>query len=228
MGLNILRYLSFEINNTCNMAELHKGQCPINHPERYKFSTSKKSITTSDVMMVWGWARKHGFRGLVQFHMYNEPLLVLPQMSDLIRRMRTIDPRQPFQLTTNFHTTPKGFDIINISDYAGGVQLDQRILTNEREGKSYSEMPKKGLCGRGRGWEVIIDYFGNWCLCCNDWRCEESVGNIHNTPYDVLLERWEEKRMKICWTNQQEYDALPRMCRACMDKNPTLMKREGL
>jgi hypothetical protein len=230
MGLNILRYLSFEVGRTCVLSELHRGKCPISHPDRYKYSQSEIPLSSYNIMEVWQWARSKGFRGIVMWHMYNEPVLELSRIRKLMLEMKKIDPLQPFQLTTSIPppSISSEFDIFLHSDYHGGAQLDDRILTNTGEGRPYYKMPQKGHCGRGKGWEVIIDYYGNWCLCCNDWQCEELIGNIHNTSLDTLLNVWEDKRQRIMWTNKEEYEKLPRMCRACLDKNPSLAGRGGV
>jgi len=226
--MNIIRYMSFELNKTCNFAELHRGQCPISHPERYLYSSSHTPLRDEEVIEFWKWARSIGFRGIVMWHMYNEPMFVIRRIRRLMDEMKAVDPFQPFQMTTSTRPDVQGFEIVHYSDYTNGAQLDQRILTAEGAGKPYALMPKVGMCARGRGWEIPIDYYGNWCLCCNDWRCEESVGNIHDEPFHVLQGRWMEKRYTIRWNSEKEYNELPRMCRACLDKNPTLAKRGGI
>jgi hypothetical protein len=164
--------------------------------------------------------------------MYNEPMLADDVVNEIKARMLMEDPYQPFQLTTSYLGTKyieDEWDIIKISDYrGGGGDLDDRILTNEGEGKPYSQMPTHGGCGRGLGWEIPIDYYGNWCLCCNDWRCEESLGNIFYNAWENIMLEWDTKRRKIKWTNIFEYTTLPRMCRSCLDKNPIITKRGGI
>jgi hypothetical protein len=89
-------------------------------------------------------------------------------------------------------------------------------------------MPQKGVCGRGLGWEIPIDNFGNWCLCCNDWRCEESFGSIMVDSWEGMLDKYIAKRKTIRWNDEDSYNALPRMCRSCMSVNPELSKRGGI
>jgi hypothetical protein len=226
--LNILRYLSFEINNDCNMRHLHT-KCPINSPERYKFGSQDRPIDDGTIIDFWKWCRFiKEFRGIVFFHMYNEPTLVIDRAYRLMEIMKSYDRYQPFSLITNNHGEYHGFDMYKVTDYAGGAELDDRILTNSGEGKPYSDMPRSGICGRGKGWEIPIDYYGNWCLCCNDWRCEESIGNILNEQFESLYSKWDKKRKTIQWSNQKEYERMPRMCRSCFDKNPSLPRRGGI
>ena len=226
--MNVIRYLTFEINQTCPNTALHMGKCPISHPERYKFSTSNKLLSKDIIMEFWRWSRYKGFRGIVLWHMYNEPVLVLEEIRKLMKLMRLEDIYQPFQLTTSIEGDYSDFDIVKFSDYNSGLELDNRIQTRDGHGKPYSEMPIKGWCARGLGWEIPIDNYGNWCLCCNDWRCEESIGNIHYEDWNNLYFLWKEKRVRIRWYDKISYSSLPRMCRACLDKNPSISKRGGI
>ena len=226
--MNTIRYLTFEINRVCPNIKMHTDRCPIGHPERYKFSTSNIIISDSIILDFWRWCRTKGFRGIILWHMYNEPILVLPRIRVLKQQIKIEDPFQPFQLTTSIKGDYSDFDIVKISDYEGGAQLDNRIETNTGEGKLYSEMSERGWCGRGSGWEILIDNFGNWCLSCGDWRCEEAIGSICNTDWEILYTRWMEKRARIRWYDEGTYRALPRMCRACLDKNPTLSRQGGI
>ncbi len=229
--MNILRYLTFEISHTCNLSHLH-ALCPISHPSRYLYGNKRYTLTDDIILKFWDWSTTlHGFRGIILWHMYNEPTHVLPRIRNLMRQMKMVDKFQPFQLTTNSGPNIEGFDILKDSDYDhapndGG--LDNRIASAEGEGKPYSAMPPVGRCARGLGWEVPIDNHGNWCLCCNDWRCEESVGNIFVDDWEMLYTRWKEKARTIRWTDKNTYNRLPRMCRSCMDVNPNLRTSGGV
>lgn len=162
--------------------------------------------------------------------MYNEPALILNRIYGLMEEIRREDKHQPFQLTTGMLLQADGFDIFKFSDYGqnGTSEMDNRLLTNVGEGKPYSQMPKRGWCGRGLGWEIPIDYYGNWCLCCNDWRAECAVGSIMEDSWESLYVRWKDLSKTIRWSNQNEYELLPRMCRACLDVNPSLHKSGGV
>lgn len=217
--LNVMRYLSFEINKDCNLSQSHP-QCPINHPQRYFYGEKNSFLNDEIIINFWKWCRlKKGFRGIVMWHSYNEPTLVIDRIRYLMRRMKKVDPIQPFQLITNSKIAIHGFDLYKYTNYPD-KQLDDRILSAKGEGHSYEDMVKinrsTGWCRRGFGWEMIIDYHGNLMLCCNDWRCEESVGNIFTHNWSQLLERFITKSKSIRWENEEEYYNLPRMCRSCM------------
>ena len=220
--MRAIRYLTFEISSVCWLRTVHH-ECPIGHPERYLYSHSEKTLTDESIMSFWKWCREaHGFRGIVLWHSYNEPGHHIKRIVALQQQMRAQDKHQAFQLTTSLEELADStdFDIVKFSDYEGGKELDDRILTARGEGKPYAAMPRRGQCRRGMGWEVLIDNHGNWNLCCIDWRNEESFGSILEEPYDVLYDRWKAKASTIRWRDEAEYNALPRMCRSCLDINP--------
>jgi len=231
--MQISRYLAFEINKNCNLAKVHEKYCPNLHPERYIFSKSDKPITSNLIFKFWRWCVEvHHFRGIINWNGYNEPSLVIDQINEIIRRVRAIDPWQPFQIVTNNPTMEfPNFDLVKRSLYNGdGISrdcndtyggLDNRIASIRGEGKPYSKMTKHGRCIRGCGFAIEIDYYGNWNLCCNDWRCEESCGNIHEDDWEALYLRWKGKS-HTKWTCEEEYNKLPRLCRACMDVVPSI------
>src|SRR4030067_682296 len=122
--MNVIRYLTFEINQTCPNTALHMGKCPISHPERYKFSTSNKLLSKDIIMEFWRWSRYKGFRGIVLWHMYNEPVLVLEKIRKLMKTMRLEDIYQPFQLTTSIKGNYTDFNIVKFSDYGKKRELE--------------------------------------------------------------------------------------------------------
>lgn len=221
------------------MSHLHP-QCPSGHPIRYKYSKSDKPIDDLLIISFWEWCTyKHYFRGILNWNGYNEPTMVIDRIVNLLHYMRKIDRGLPAQIVTNDDKFQSDeFEIIKRSRYgAGGTRLcdDRRPQFDNRlaaaiggEGKPYSQMAPFGRCVRGMGWEVMIDYYGNWCLCCADFSCEEAFGNIWKDDWDEIYEIASEKYRKICWTNEAEYNALPRLCRACLSVNPSLHLREDI
>jgi hypothetical protein len=201
----------------------HEGRCPNLHPERFKFSSSEVSLTDEVILKFYIWCKRvHHFRGIVNWNGYNEPSLAWDRISGLICKMREIDSNQPIQIVTNSQTFQfPGVDIVTRSYYGGPtLPLDNRIASIRGEGKPYEQSYRQGRCIRGMGWEIVIDHFGNWLLCCNDFRCEESIGSIVNMDWNVLFEKWQKKTQTIEWNDKEEYERLPRICRSCMDVNP--------
>jgi hypothetical protein len=236
--MNLSRNLSFEINRECNLGKAHAGFCPNVHSDRYRWSKSPKPITDDLIFEFWKWCReKHYFRGLVNWNGMNEPTLVLDRIYKLMERMRAVDPGQPIQIVTNNERIElPGFDVVKRSRYRkqtrlcddGKQEFDNRLAALEGEGLAYDQVIPFGRCLRGMGWEIIIDFYGNWLLCCNDWRNEESFGSICEEDWETIYQRWEAKARTMHWTSEEEYNALPRMCRACLFVNPSMHFREDI
>ena len=233
-SLNTTRYLTFEISTTCDMAHLH-SRCPIGHPERYLYGNRTYTLSDNMIFDFWAWARySRNFRGIIMWHSYNEPTLSITRIRTLMERIKRHDAHQPFLLITNVPPgDPKadGFDMVKHSDYdpddpgfsrAVNGELDHRIDNRTGKGKPYSAMQPRGWCGRAWGWELLIDHHGGWNLCCADWRNEEAIGNIHTDDWPELLARYEDKARNIRWKDEASYNALPRLCRACLDVTPNL------
>jgi hypothetical protein len=232
--MNIVRHLSIEINNDCDLGEFHKGYCPNRHPERYLFGDKNTPVTDQLIIDFWYWCRfGHNFRGVVNWNGYNEPTLVLPRILLVMEEIKKKDQYQPFQIVTNKNNLQlPQFDIVKRSRYGdsnesrygdiGRSKLDNRLASIRGEGKPYGEMRTFGRCIRGSGYGVEIDYYGNWNLCCNDWRCEESIGNIWSGDWDDLFAIWKEKCLRPQWDSRETYEQMPRLCRSCLDVNPML------
>lgn len=225
------QYLTFEVNPNCNLAAIHP-KCPINDPERYRFGRTDRVLQDEDILAFWRWCRDGGFDGVVLWHLYNEPTLALGRITALMTQMQAEVPSQRFHLWTNHRSAVRlnAFTHVQLTDYAvvRPSDLDNRRASVTGEGRPYAEARKaSGACGRGAGWEVIIDHHGNWLLCCNDWRCEESVGNIFVDAWPALL-AWYQDKARIAWHDRESYEALPRLCRACMDVNPKLHRTARL
>jgi len=224
--LNTMRYLTFEVNRACPLRAQHP-KCPIGHPERYRFGKQEAPLTDGLIMDFWRWCRERDFRGIVLWHWYSEPALVLPRLRSLMREMRAEDPGQPFQLfTARKDLDLSDFDLIKITDYESDKELDDRIAAAFVEGDATPHQPA-GWCGRGWGWELLVDHYANWCLCCNDWRAEESVGNLWRDDWSEMLRRYHAKATHLRWHDQDSWEALPRMCRSCMRGNFSLHQSGG-
>lgn len=220
-----VQYLTFEINNTCNLTELHP-KCPINDSERYSFGDVSQSLKDSSIVEFWLWCRSKGFNGIILWHLYNEPTLVIDRIISLMKKMQKLEPSQRFHLWTNNHQKFEDFNHVQLTNYnkVRPDELDDRRKSAQGEGRGYLVAEPQGYCIRGSlAWELIIDFFGNWLLCCSDWRCENSVGNIFKDSWNELLEKYRLKA-HIEWKDKESFGSLPRMCRACITENPGLHK----
>lgn len=209
-------YLSFEINNTCNLGDVHRSKCPIRHPSRYKRSVGRKPIDVEMIIRFWEWARfARNFQGVVNWNLYNEPTLAIGDIRKCMALMRARCPGQKFMLITNSNTVLDDVDQVLRTQYGadGGLKLlDDRLKVESGDGAFQGP----GCCRRGLGFEVAIDYYGNWCLCCNDWQNELSLGNVHHEDPESIYRKWNEAKRKYSWQNEAEFNALPRWCRRCV------------
>jgi hypothetical protein len=151
-------YLSFEINNTCNLAGVHRTKCPAGHPMRYKNSASRKPIDTATIIRFWEWATfVKNFTGVVNWNLYNEPTLALADIRTCMSIMRSKQPGQKFLLITNSDTELNDVDQVLRTKYGkdGGLTLlDDRMKVESGDGV----FKGPGSCQRGLGFEVAIDY----------------------------------------------------------------------
>lgn len=220
------RYLTFEIGHTCGLSQLHT-KCPVSDPERFAHGHQTEPISDDLVLMFWRWARARGFRGTVLWHLYNEPWQEKERITKLLAAMRAEAPNQESHLWTGVGSGQARKDEIGVNhvvwtNYAivQPQDLDNRRAAMTGEG-DYARARRAGACGRAKGFELIIDHYGNWLKCCSDWRCEESVGNVLVDDWNGLLASYEGARA-VAWQSAEEFAQLPRLCRACITENPML------
>lgn len=219
-----LRFLTFEIGSDCGLARLHE-KCPVSDPERYLFGQHERRIDDELVLGFWRRMRQLGFRGTVLWHLYNEPSKENARIQGLMATMRAEAPNQTFHLWTNNHTQFEGYDFIKLTDYrvVRPSDLDDRRRTTKGEGDWHTVRARepRGGCSRAENWEFIVDNRGNVLMCCNDWRCEGSFGCLFTEDWDTVIGKWQAKAA-IEWTDRASFEALPRICRACVTYNPNL------
>ena len=230
-SLNVVRFLSFELGPDCDMGYIHRTKCPNQHPERYKFGNTDNELTDEIIVEFWKWCRfSKEFRGIIHWNYYNEPTLYLDRCYRLMTILKQLDKGQPFRLLTNKEPTEEmldKFDLVRFTDYTKEDRMDNRLTTIRGSGKPYYQVDDVGWCTRGYGWEMPIDFHGNWNLCCSDFRCEESMGNIFIDDWDTLLKKYIEKVQSLRWKDESSYNAMPRLCRACIDTNFYLHRSGG-
>ena len=190
--LRNLNLLSFEIGPACQLTNLHK-ECPINLPERHP-NPSFGHLTPSLIARSIDQAQEMGFQGWAAFHYYNEPLLYMKQILEVMDLTRY----DKFLLWTNglllaeHHSILDRFHTIHVTDYQlpdnpdfqklmaehptvnwiiRNINLDDRIEISEPIRETVS-------CTRPEYLELPIDYYGNIHLCCYDWRGDTQIGNI--------------------------------------------------
>jgi len=88
-------------------------------------------------------------------------------------------------------------------------------LFNNRAGVFSDERVDDGCWHPMR--QIFIDYKGNYQMCCNDWKYQIIIGNVHERS---LLDMYEndEKMNRIRWQLLQGNRAAIVGCRSCDDK----------
>ena len=87
VSLGNTKLLSIEIGDQCNLAGEHM-KCPISirkHNKEYG------ALTIEDIIVVIHDAIKLGFRGMVGFQYYNEPMLYIDRIQKVIERVPEVD-----------------------------------------------------------------------------------------------------------------------------------------
>jgi hypothetical protein len=237
-----LRYLSFEIGSKCNLAEDHPT-CPINHMNR----VYERTIQPSEVLAFARSAVDHGFRGFIAFHYYNEPMLKIMEVMEIIGLIEEAKLPVKFILWSNGLLIPrspekqeflKKFHDIIISQYFAkdvpffvdlqqrfpqiriipNAQLDDRAAAVEHPATSYKNF---GQCMR-QIIELIIRNDGTIHHCCIDYGNEIQAGNVLTDDHAGIISRWQRNRDRVSAgdKNQEGFDALPAVCKACVVKTP--------
>lgn len=209
-------YLILELGTQCNLGQLH-DKCPNQHPDRYKHVDTSRAMSDDTIVdTAVAMIQKHGFRGLIGWHFYNETTLSLDRMFRLMSRIQVLESSARFVLWTNgtliqqdcseyeqfaeIHVTDYGLDSIpclsnRLHGMKGAVHvhrwpLDDRLTaTGNEPGRPESDEP----CCR-MFTELIFDYYGNVHLCCYDWRGLGSPGNIHYNTVESIVKRWQATR----------------------------------
>ena len=225
--------LSIEIGEGCNLAKEHT-ECPSAHPNRYRhLDTSRKMTDNMIVEIVRRMYRDFGFRGLVAWHYYNEPLCQRKRMFRLMDRLAVEVPEARFCLWTNGTLLPRdlkpfaAFEQIVVTDYGS---LNARRITSLIAANPNVQVCRWGLdnrldmegdvsrggCGR-MFTEFVIDTYGNVHLCCYDWQGLGSPGNVHTRSLDDLVTRWQRTRDAVAM--QPMMGGAPAVCHRCKMKS---------
>jgi len=214
--MHLTQYLILEVCRECNLGKLHP-QCPNLHPGRYSEVRHEQPVPDYKAIQIVREAyEKHGFRGRVGFHYYNEPLLAAERMWRLMERISAKVPQAEFVLWSNGTLLPEDcsefrrFSEIHITDYRI-PKHEAKNLPALVSACTHAQIHRWPLDNRlhGIGGEVsfqpchrmftefIIDYFGNVHLCCYDWQGLASIGNVQDEALGVLIEKWQKVRRQI-------------------------------
>lgn len=225
MNFSDLRYLSFEIAPSCNMSTRHSF-CPVNDPLRYPPHEGRRPCPDATIQEFALNVHKRGFKGLVGFHYYCDPLVDVGRMLRLMHRIKSSVPGAKFILWSNgilleqvhriwlgafekvvitLHDKSAEKRLREVTDGFSNVQLadafyDMRSTMYEATGMVV------GPCIRPSKIELPVNYYGNVRLCCSDYRGWVSLGNIEDEDHDKILDGFAEAAdlavtgsIPICW-----------------------------
>jgi hypothetical protein len=224
--MHLTQFLIFEICAECNRGQEH-AWCPNRHPERFARSAGRRPVTDEQILAIVRAAYgRHGFRGLVGWHYYNEPLCAWPRLRSLMARIAQEVSAVRFVLWTNGDRLPpdlgelRAFGQIHVTNYGG---RDFSALQAGIPGvRVWPPTPDRRLAGAGpeslrpcrRPFvEIIVDHYGNVHPCCYDWRGCVALGNVHDQPWSALLERWQAFRSSVSGPAMTQ--EAPAACRTC-------------
>jgi hypothetical protein len=221
--------LSIEITTECNLGNVHT-KCPNRSPERFRYLNTMRSLDDDLIVtLVKRLYREFGFRGVIAWHYYCEPLCAAERMFRLMGLIRRQVPEARFLLWTNGTLLDEDLSIydqfagIVMTYYGVGDLARMKALAERHRKATIAQWPLDGRleidgvetnlpCTRPFS-EMIIDYYGNFHACCYDWKGQIPIGNLHNAPLDSLVSRWQSLRGKLLGPLMAA-DA-PRACRTC-------------
>jgi len=190
-NLRITSLISFEISDKCNLQKLHP-KCPINWR---KYKIKEKHLNKDLIVKTIKQAQENGFIGMVAFHFYNEPLLDIDLILQIIDEVpyckyllwtngllldRKVENNEFLRKFTKICITC--YDIKDmpffqaLKDYYKNIEifnweLDDRLEIYNKKGNNEFSC-KKPL------FEIPIDYYGNIHLCSIDYNNSYNIGNI--------------------------------------------------
>lgn len=193
-----VRRVTLELSNMCPNAPFHK-RCPLND------SGLPKRLPISTVKAVRSELKRHGFKGIVAFHNYSEPL-VDPRLFTFIKLFKSWSKvhiltsgwgMDSVLLRELFGTGVKSVKVTAYSPaeyrrfkslYSGSkyTVIHQKTL-DDRVG-SERQKPRRGRCYAPLG-EVVIRHTGDVALCCWDWAGKHTFGNLHKEKLSDILSK---------------------------------------
>jgi hypothetical protein len=224
--LGNLNLLSFDVGLKCQLWKLHK-ECPINAEERHP-NKSFGHLTPALVAQVIDQAQELGFKGWVTFHYYNEPLLYMDEISEIMR----LSSYDKFLLWTNglllaeHQSSLERFHTIHITDYQlpnspdfqkimaehPGINWVIRKISLDARFSSTEKTQAEVYCTRPEYLELPIDYYGNIHLCCYDWKGATQIGNILERKFSDSIQS---NTFKALLAGLKSGAKVPNVCKSC-------------
>ena len=227
------QFLIFEICRECNFGLRHP-KCPNSNPARCKHCDCSAPMTDDQIIATAKEAYGLGFRGLIGWHYYNEPLMDADRMFALMERIKREIPAARFVLWTNGRLTPKNpealekfraFELAWVTKYdALDYSRIKKVIPKAifcqwaLDNRISDPLARPRMDGCGRVFtEIIFDFFGNAHLCCLDWRGESRLGNLHAIPFKEILEKIQVIRQAVGVNPMTS--AAPEACTRCVGRH---------
>jgi hypothetical protein len=221
-----VRYFSQEIGTGCNLAHEH-SRCPQRDPSRYALVDTRRLMSDETILNNIKTMYSHGFRGYLGWHYYNEPLLYLERIERLHPEIKKINPNARLLAWTNgvlLKTINPSrmniFDFVIITNHAHENWSWFRCLhrnarvTHGRLDRRMSPGPlNMNPCNRIKK-EFVIDAYGNWRLCCADWRGTSVDMNVHTDGIERIIKAY--KDMREVLSHDPIPESVPDICKNCI------------
>jgi hypothetical protein len=223
--MKYLQLLTHEIGTSCNLIHKHQGKCPITIPERYDAVDTHHALTDDEIVSNILTAYSHGFRGMTSWHSYCEPLLYLDRIEKIVAKVNEHIPQQHLLWTNGTLIEKidpqrlKIFSKIIISnyqkknwDFLKGIVPDLKILRGHLDDRVTKKRKTRKRCLR-LFTEMIIDYYGNYRICCGDFMGTSLSLNTIKDGFDTIIHKHQELRSLIS-IEPQPYN-VPNICKTC-------------
>lgn len=228
--MNLTQFLIFEISDKCQLGDVHPA-CPNKHADRYRLLDTSGPLTDKEIVDIAAeMYMRHGFRGCIGWHYYNEPLLSQERILILAKEIKERVPEARFVLWTNgghgIDINPaciEAHDYVMVTDY--GSQYAPQIGLISSHAKNLKVMKaafdarlhiprNNGFAPCKRPFvELVVDYYGNVHLCCHDWLGEVGIGNVKTSDLSDIVDRWRNIRNSI--SGRRMLDTAPERCLSC-------------
>lgn len=198
--MRALQLLIFEAGPGCNLSHLHH-RCPASVGDRWRGARDEPYLTDEQIVSAAVSAiRDHGFRGVIGFHYYNEPLLYIDRIHKIATSIRDAEPRARFGLWTNGSVIVDP-GMLSIFERAWVSKYNETLPYIEQSGIP-KVIPQSGVLDdrlRAVGnptccWrpfiELVFDCRGFAHLCCAAYHADEAVGNLHSDSMSDIVSRY--------------------------------------
>jgi len=221
--------IEIEINSHCNR---RCSYCPNSEYGRGKhfmdFALYQKIINELSSM---------DFSGIISPHLYGEPLLH-PKLSEHVRYAKQKLPNIKFRVFTNgdFLTLNKHHELVDsgVSEFIvtahdektyekiAALNLDKVILLKiddhclMNRGGFVDVKVVTAVCCNYPSEFFVINYKGEVVLCCNDFLCENVMGDLKD---ELIIEAYHSSKFKNLRTQLNNGEFNIGLCKKCVSKN---------